>query len=713
MTPHATPPPPPAKGVPTVEKAAPATLSRDLANFLVELSIAFHKHAIYPAGHPLLSSAVDMVTAKVQGLLATRPTLSIGIARRQLIIEGVATDPNHPLLHELANKLHRHHLGAVKFTAGITEQELSDALATLAVDAGRTERPLGLDAEQVSSRWQHVRVFPLTYDKLELLDEEEAAPGAAADGQMRAGRAAQLWVGMARAALAADTLDAAEDDRALEPVVVAKAIDEHQQEKAYDQVIVGYMLQIADELKTAKSAETAALQKRISNMVGALNPETLERLLDMSGDHTQRRKFVLDASQGMAVGAVVDLVRAAADAEHQTISHSLVRLFTKLAQHSNDPDATRRAMADSSLREHVQRLIGDWSLDDPNPEAYSLVLQAMSQRAPAGENRSGISLVCESDRVVKMGLEVGMLGHRVEKAVDAMLDRHQWTELLDILDQAPAGSPADGVWRQIEQSGALRLVLEEERIDFALAARVVKRMRLAAVTPLLDALELSDDGSKVRERLLDLLVSIGDDVGQGIARRLPMAAAPLQRDLLSTLGRLSRLPADLNVAPYASHPEPMVRREAVRLLLKQDATRDETIVAAVADPDDRTAFLALTAAQERCPAEAAPVIMRRVDTGELDPSLRALAVRAVAGRREPASIPWMLALVGRRTKWLRRLKLADKSPEMLTALGALAAFWKENPETAPVLSLAMKSTDAEIRQAITSPRVTGSMRAVT
>jgi hypothetical protein len=698
-----------------VEKAGPATLSRDLANFLVELSIAFHKHAIYPAGHPLLASAVDSVTAKLMGLLADRPTLSIGIARRQLIIEGVATDPGHPLLHELANKLHRHHLGAVKFSAGITQPELSDALATLAVDAGRMERPLGLDADEVSGRWQHVRIFPLTYDKLELLDEEDDEPGgvAAPEGQMRAGRAAQLWVGMARAALAADTADATEDDRALEPVVVAKAIDEHQREKAYDQVIVGYMLQIADELKTAKGVETAALQRRVSKMVGALQPDTLERLLEMSGDNRQRRKFVLDASQGMAVDAVVDLVRAAADAEHQTISHSLVRLFGKLAQHTTDADLTRRAMADTSLREHVQRLIGDWSLDDPNPGAYSLVLQEMSRQAPVGENRSGISMVCEPDRIVKMGLEVGMLGHRVEHAVETMLERHEWAELLDILEEAPEDAPVNGVWRQVEQSDTLRAVLEEERIDFALVARLVKRMRLAAVTALLDAVEMAEDGSKARERLLGLLVSIGDDVGPAMARRLPTAGGPLQHDLLATLGRLSRLPAELDLTEYASHPESVVRREAVRLLLKQEATRTDTIVAAVADPDERTAFLALTAAQERCPAAAVPIIMQRVDNGELDAALRALAIRAVAGRRDASVLPWLQAHVQRRTKWLRRLTLRDRSPEMLAALSALSAFWRESPETADTLSLAMKSKDAEIRQAVASPRVTGAMRAVT
>lgn len=694
------------------DKAQPATLSRDLANFLVELSIAFHKHAIYPAEHPLLSSAVRSVTNKLVGLMVDRPTLSIGIARRQLIIEGVATDPEHPLLHELANKLHRHHLGAVKFSAGITEAELSDALATLAVDAGRMERPLGLEADEISKRWEHVRVFPLTYDKLELLDEgDEDHTGAPSDGQMKAGRAAQLWVGMARAALAADTSGMADDDRALEPVVVAKAIDEHQREKAYDQVIVGYMLQIAEELKTAKGAETVALQKRISKMVGALQPDTLERLLDMSGDNGQRRKFVLDASQGMAVEAVVDLVRAAADAEHQTISHSLVRLFSKLAKHTSDADVTRSTMADRSLREQVRRLIGDWSLDDPNPGSYSLILQEISRTAPVGENRSGFSLVCEPERIVKMGLEVSMLGHRVEHAVAAMLEKKRYAELLDILDQAPPDSPVDGVWRQMEESDALRTVLAEERVDFALVGRMVRRSKLAAASPLLDALEATDEG-KLRERLLDVLVSIGDEVGGRIARRLPTAGSTLQRDLLSTLGRLTRLPPELNLAGYAGHPESIVRREAVRLLLKQDASREETIVSAAADPDERTAFLALTAAQERCPAAAVPVIMERVDREELDASLRALGIRAVAGRRDDAVLPWLLRRVQRRTKWLKRLRLSEKSPEMLAALGSVAAFWKEHPETKDIMALALKSKDTDIRQVVASPRTTGGMRAV-
>ena len=694
--------------------AGTSTLSRELGDFLVELSIAFHKHAIYPPGHPLLKSAVDSVINKLWGLLANRNALSIGVARRQLIIEGVATDPHHPLLQELASKLHRHHLGAVKMTAGITRDELGDALATMAVDAGRMERPLGLDAAEVSTRWTHVKLFPLTYEKLELLDEEGKEPEpAVADGQMRSGRAAQLWVGLARAALAAELAgDDALHDQALEPVVVAKAIDEHQREVAYDQVIVGYLLQIADELKTAKGSETAALQRRISGMVGALQPETLHRLLDMSGDNRQRRQFVLDASQGMTVEAVVELVKAAADAEQQTISHSLVRMFSKLAKHAGDADATKRTLADHSLREQVVRLIREWTLEDPNPEAYRMVLEEISRRGPVEMSPSPFSLECEPDRVVKMGLEVGVVGTRVQHAIGTMLDQLQVAPLLDLIDAAPDRAVADQVWRELEDHDALRTVLGADRVDYALAARLVKRMRLAAILPLLDAIEGADEG-KTRDRLLDLLVSIGSDAGPYIASRMSTAPATLQRDCLVALGRLDRLPAGMDPGAYLMHPEPVVRREAVRLFLKLPETREQTIVAALSDPDDRTVFQALSAAQDGCPDEGVAIIRQRVDDEELDASLRALGIRTVGGsRRDATTREWLLRRVVGRTKWLHRLKLLSPSVEMLAALGALAAFWNDDPGVQDALNLARRSRDAEVRQTVAHPRVTGPMRAV-
>src|SRR2546421_590469 len=230
MTEPAPTSPPAVPAAPSAPAAKPAvaTLSRELADFLVELSITLNKHAIYPSSHPLLDVAVDGVANRIGALfVGERDSLSIGVARRQLIIEGVATDPLNPVLKELAQRLHEHHVGAVKFVRGITRDELGAAL---------------------------------------------------------------------------------------EPATVAKAIDEHQREEAYDQVIVGYLLQIGEELKSAEGPEAAGLQRRVSRLVASLKESTLERLLEMGGDKTQRRRFLLDASQGITVEAVIDLVKAASAA---------------------------------------------------------------------------------------------------------------------------------------------------------------------------------------------------------------------------------------------------------------------------------------------------------------------------------------------------------------------------------------------------------------
>src|SRR2546429_8604639 len=270
-----------------------ATLSRDLADFLIELSIALHKHALYPEGHPSLAPAAAGVTRRAGLLLEDRATLSLGVARQQLVIEGVATDPKHPVLAELAAGLHRPHLGAVTFRRGVEAGEMASVLKTLAVDAERSGQPLGLGAPERLRAWVNVQLHALTYERLELVDDGPPV-------SERGARAAQAWVGLARAALTAQ----AGDDRPTptEPAVIARAIDDHPRTDAaaYDQVIVGYLLQIADELKTAGSAEAVALRRRTSRLIRALKPETLRRLVDMGGDFTQRRKFVYDSTDGMA-----------------------------------------------------------------------------------------------------------------------------------------------------------------------------------------------------------------------------------------------------------------------------------------------------------------------------------------------------------------------------------------------------------------------------
>ena len=690
-------------------------LSRELADFLVELSIAMHKHAIYPPGHPLLEGAVDAVARKLWGLLVERPALSIGVARRQLVIEGIATDPSHPLLQELAQKLHRHHLGAVKCTRGVERVEIAEMLATLAMDAGRMERPLGLMTDQLAGKWDHVRLYPLTYDRLELLDDESAKQN---ENQMGAGRAAQLWVGLARAALAADTTTANDDSTPLEPSVVARAIDEHQHEEAYDQVIVGYMLQIANELKAGAgsdgaAAEAAALQNRISRMLGALRPETLARLLEMGGDSLQRRKFVLDATQGMTAEAVVDLLKAAAAAEKQTVSHSMIRVLSKMAKHAEaDAIEAQRAVADRSLREAVSRLVGQWSLDDPNPDAYRAVLEQASRAAapnvaPSPNAMPDGATACEPERIVEMALELGVVGHALWRAVDSLGKEGRVGRLLELVDGAPDRATADAVVKHLESTGTLKRLLGADRIDFAVVEHFVRLTGLTGIPALLEAAEHATD-TKARERLYELVTHAGAAAVSAAARRLAEASQgggrPIaQRDLLVLLGRLMApempLPVEVDLKRFLRHEDAHVRREAVRLLLR-GPKRDDAMLAGLGDADGRIVYLALNAALERCSREGISLIRGRVERCELDASLRALGIRAVATLRTSDTLRWLIDRATTRSALLRRRKLLPTTPETLAALTAICASWRQDPEAAEVMALVGRSKVPEVRNVL-------------
>ena len=672
-----------------------ATLSRELSDFLIELSIGLHKNAIYPPGHPLLEGATSGIARRIDALLQNRSTLSLGVAREQLIIEGVATDESNPVLRDLAQRLHRHHLGAVKFTAGATAAEIADALATIAVDVGRRAKPLGLEGPEVLQRWEHVRLFPLTFEKLQLLEEDPAD----ASDQMRGdkSRAAQLWIGLARAAIATDTDAESDNAESTDPVLVAKAIDEHKKDAAYDQVVVGYLLQIAEELKGKGGKEAAALQKRISRLVATLQPDTLSRLLNMGGDSRQRRKFVLDATQGMAVDAVVELVQAAADTSGQNVSHSLVRMLSKLAVHADEGAALGRAAADGALRDSVHNLITNWTLDDPNPDGYRKALEKMSLATPVFQTGDDV-YPCEPERLIGMGIEIEVLGDPVWRSLNALAGAADMRPLLTILDAAPEGWMRDTLWRHTATPDALHRQLERANPDTDSIERLVERMGIAAVTPLLDALELSDDRQSAV--YVDLIVNMGPEATDIIAGRMDGARPAQQRVLLSIITKIGQLPEGFDLNSYTRHADPAVRREAFRAVIRDPGSRDDSIAAALADTDERIVRLALGAAMSSCPPQAAKILISRADDPTLSTDLRALGIRAAASSKAPEILQFLTSRTEGKKRFLRRRALASPTPEMLAALEGLATHWPTEPVAQEILNTAVKSSDKDIRDAV-------------
>jgi hypothetical protein len=644
---------------------------------------------MYPLGHPHLQESTERFVNRLEALLAPRDTLAIGIARHQLIVAGVATDPRNALLSDLARRLHRHRIATLRFERGISLQEIDDLLAALAADPQGDNGPFGL-RPGAGSAWIHLKVQPPELNRLFLQEEE-------ADDDAPETPGGALWLGLAHLALSAD---GSPTDTAEDPLVVARAIDAQPEQVGYDRVVLDYLGQIADEMSGRQGAWEPRVRERVSRLVTSLKPETLRRVLEAGADHSERRRFALTASEVLAVDAVIEVVEAAAATTGQAISHQLLRLLHKFAHHAEQGPERGRAEAESMLRRNVAQLITDWNLEDPNPGEYTAVLDGMVRQAPddAGvmeEDR----LDCEPALVLQIALETDCGGPRVYAALDTLVGAQRIPEVVGVLRDAPlAGTAtANALWRQVATPARLRLELSLPRLDFSTIESLVSHLGALAVDPLLDLLEQATDRS-VRARTLQLLATIGPPVAPVAAARLKNAPWFVQRNLLALLRMLKVWPAGFSAVTYARHPDLRLRREAYKLLLEFPEHRASAIMHGIGDENLEIVTLVLRAAVDDCPPDALRAVERFMIDWRRPAELRAIAVRALGRANGPHALAQLLDLAGTRRHFFG-WRIEAKSPVVLAAVSVLARNWGGHPQVVGLLREARDHDDPEIRLA--------------
>jgi hypothetical protein len=668
----------------------PPALGREAADFLIELSVTLQKRAMYPPGHPYLQTSTERLMRRAEALLGKVPVAVFGIARDQLVVDGAATDPKNNIFRELADRLHRHRLATFRMIRGITVGELDRVVTLLCAEPTRNGRgALLADAASL----EHLQLQPIEYERI-VLEEGEAGEDSA---QAQGGRRDDLWVDLAR--LAADSSPGSYVSDEAEPVVLARSIDCGSAEAGYDKAVLGRLTRLAEELAATAGTRDPALKARLSKLLASLRPGTLARLLAAGEDDTDRRRFVMATSAALDVGAVMKVLEAVAAAANQEVSHHLLRLLRKMGTITPAAPQETRIAADSALRTNVNRLLADWRLDDPNPEAYTTALDTMATTSPGEGARVE---ACDPIVILQAAIEAGASGPRTEKATRDALAGGRVDDLIVMLQRAPEGARTDEIWREVATPERLRAELERGRLLDDNIGAVITRLGAAAVDPLLDLLAKADDRA-TRAATLRVLAGLGDPARERAMALLPGSPWYVQRNLFVLLGRLGGWPAGLPTAPYLSHTDARVRREAVKLMLESPGRRDIGLSVGVMDADETIRTLALTAALDGCPGRALTMVQRTVDDASCTAATRALAIRVLARSGEPEVVATLVRLVlVRKFPFLRR-RIAARSPEVVAAVAGLASHWSTDPRAAEVLSQARRHRDFEIRSAATAP----------
>jgi hypothetical protein len=658
-------------------------VDRDLSAFLVQLSIAIHKSATYPPGHPLAAAAVGVSLKSLNELLRRRPVLALGVTRTQIIIDGEGTDATHPVLRELAQRLYRCQLGGLSFSLGIELEELTSVLRAMSGDAATL-------AAIDPATMPHIGMHALAFDQLRL------AEGEGGEGQSGADKVSRLWSDLVGAALGLATDDGSHAD----PRLLAAAIDARANEPGFAQRVTRQLLALSRQSRLGGGQDGRVANKQLADLLASLRPETLHRLLQFSPDPEQRDQLLVELSRSMPVSAVVELLRAASDANQQTISHGLLRILGKLAANAESHDEAAKAEADESLRDMVRELVDDWTLKDPNPEVYTEMLEGLSRPgAGSAVRQAKASEGAEPRRLVETALELGTWGSSIGTAVTAMIAREEVPALLSVLAQTPDGDPiGEKVWALLPLQDELRRALSGSDPDAALVERLLPRLKLEATDPLIDALTQADSRA-LRRRLLTWLTHLGPGIGPRVMARLDSPHWYVLRNMLVLLGGMEPWPAGFSPATYLAHTDARVRREALKLALKTPELRDLAICTGLTDGDELILRNALAAALDGCPTEAAPLMVDQLESHTLPADVRLLIVRVLAMLPAPEARDCLVRRVQGRRRWMLWKRLAPKSPETIAALTGLAGRWGRDPKAADVLRQARNSRDADVRAA--------------
>jgi hypothetical protein len=274
------------------------------------------------------------------------------------------------------------------------------------------------------------------------------------------------------------------------------------------------------------------------------------------------------------------------------------------------------------------------------------------------------------------------------------------------LANAPGRDAAQQLRSAVTSPDTLLRAMLREPFDASSSRALLADLDITSAPTLLDALERARPRS-ARRVLLTTLTAFGPALAPLLLQRLD-ASPPwyFVRNLLLLLRDVSAEGSAVNdphsahrsLHTFLEHAQEQVRLEALRLLLEMPDQRDAAIRRSLDDRSERVVALAIDALVSDLTAGAggntllnrdlSTRLMRLADARAQEPELCARAIRALVHTSNPMVRDWLIVLVRRTSRILRRTVLADAQPAVLAALQVLATRYATDPRVAPLIALA-------------------------
>ncbi len=662
--------------------------------FLMRFVGALNRRRAYAASHPMVQAAEAQLHESATAVLSTRPVIAIGVAKTELLIDGEPYVTRSSFARELATRLHRRGVGAVTMQVGVPLLQIREMLAWLATEPDDH----GSGGNSAAPVLSGISVTGVAYDQLTFSDGDLAVTNSAE----------QLWHTLAQVA-GAGVVEA--DGRG------SDGVGEEEQRRIVQQLrsairepgiahrtAIAFM-DLAGRAIIAPRAERERIGDQLNHALTQLGESAFGPVIRALGERAIQQRFISQVVEVLPAAAIARWLRVAAQAQNQQMSHHMLRLLTKLSTYA---EATGTTAAQGVFRGAAQELVDGWALDDPNPEEHASLLDriAMHERVAAGRvqaARAGTLADIESSRLVQMALEINVAGEDAIAAAESLVSHGSGDAMLEWFDKTGPTEAVRALHAVATSEKAVRQLLLNEPVDRLKARALLERLGIDSSDTLLDVLEAAEArGTRmiVRQRLSEF----GDTIVPALLARLERAPWYLIRNILTLLQELSTRSGGIGAAMDAitrllDHEQVQVRVEAFRVLLTDPREREGAISSALRSGNDRMIVLALQTLMESAPGtgttgvpsrDVLEQLMALVDAGVQSEGVRARMIRAAAVVRNDTVRDWLIAIVTRKSRILRRLTLADPSPTAVAAAQALQRTFAGDPIAAPVNELVRK-----------------------
>jgi hypothetical protein len=679
--------------------------ARLLSEAVIEINISRKNVSIYPPGHVQITTSIDRAYAILQKLFEIREEMTLGVAKDILLVGQDYLDPKNPVYRDFALSMSQQEIGAVTFISGMEKDELVRFNRILTTRPDDIRASGGITKVIVDADIPHIRVQSIDYASFHATEEQEifkASAKAGGDNQSDG----SVWQDFV-AHLSAGTLAgpgqgiSIKDAEQIAPAELARLLNEQKLDpksaiESYDQIISSYVRGTAEKKQpTAEQSKTLA---SMNALVKDLHPELRKQFLSVAFKNVAMPTAGHADAETVLGGFTDDMViemLGQASAEGREISPTLAGLVNRLSRSQSDVPAGPSNVKDNQSSkgfmglafntEHMQKLFDREKYEVYVEDDYQKMLRHLSEGPSASVDRFPLEEHLTSLEDEHLDFQIGRaLLAFLEENIDeedyrefaqkivALMPQFLETgnfellwRILEALRRHSMDKPVQGIRDSAEE--AKKFFSDPEFIGKLLkafdrwmrekgqeASGLIQALGPDTIPGIMDIF-CNEETVGGRRMLFNLLCLFGDTAVREAHKKLRDPRPITVRNLLIFIGRAGNASSIPQVKPLLRHHDPMVRLEALSILLKfKDPGAINYLRSAIHDKDRDFAFQAVVLAGQYRIADVTEdvlskikrVILFETDYAENEEIIRVLGnigdPRALAELEKLARATWSL-----------------------------------------------------------------------